>query len=268
HDAIMTAIEDELFYQKGQELKIKMSPEIIQNEIQQIRNKFSSARMFISALAFQNLTINRLAEKIEKSLIQEEVIRREIAPKVDVKDSDVEAYYNKHKKSFVEPEKYRVSHIFVSAINPKVQGKAEDPKDQEKADHIIEAVNRQAREKIDGLLKKLEEGADFADLARQTSEDDASKDKGGDLGNLSLGETLPALAVAIAGLKTGQFSGVVRSSAGFHILKLTGVIPPKQISLEKVKSDILNILLQKEIQKQRGMYLAQLKKNSKIKIFL
>lgn len=264
---VTTAIELELLYQRGKELNIEVSTETIQRELRNIQTKFPNTQIFLASLAFQNLTLNALIDKIDKQLTEDEIIRREIAPYVDVEDGTVEAFYNEHKESFIELEKYQVSQIFVEIIGPE-EGQSEDPKDQEKANHIVEGINREARRTIDAALQKLKEGTDFAELARQVSEDDASKDNGGYMGEFYLNNAYPALALAIASMKVGDFSEVVKSGNGFHILKLNSKTPARQKPLAEVKSDILNVLLKIEVDKKRTEYVSKLKETADIKIFL
>lgn len=267
HSVVTTAIELELLYQRGQELNIEVSAETIQRELRNIQTKFPDTQIFLASLAFQNLTLNALIDKIDKQLTEDEIIRREIAPYVDVEDGAVETFYNENKGSFIQQKKYRVSQIFVEIIGPE-EGQSEDPKDQEKANRIVEGINREARSRIDAALQELKEGADFAELARQVSEDDASKDEGGDMGEFYLNNAYPALSQAIASMKVGDFSEVVKSTNGFHILKLNSKTPERQKSLAEVKSDILNVLLKIEVDKKRKAYVSKLKETADIKIFL
>lgn len=268
HEAIAQAIERELFYQKGKELNIKVEPETIQQEIENIQSKFPDRQKFLMALAFQHLTLNQLAERVEKDLTEDEIIRREIAPHVDVPDSAIEAYYNHFKDSFIEPEKYKVSQIYIAKINPKTRGRAEDRKSQEKADRMVKIVNAEARDKIEMILRKLRDGADFVELVRQYSEDEFTKPRDGDIGEIYAHQTVPAFAAVISKMKVGEISDIVEYDDGFHIFKLNHINPQKPIPLENMKTDIMNALLREEVKKKKREYVAALKKKADIKIFL
>ena len=117
-------------------------------------------------------------------------------------------------------------------------------------------------------MQLLDSGANFQTLCKNQSEDGATSDKGGDMGVIKLSETLPSLSSVIAKLKVFETSNVVESPYGYHILKLNKKIPEKQLSFEEVQSDILNILLKKELEKKRLNYLSRIKIMSDIKIFL
>lgn len=95
---------------------------------------------------------------------------------------------------------------------------------QTRARHILiktsELVSEnEAKERILKLLERVENKADFADVARLQSED-ASAAKGGDLGWLSPGDTVPEFERAMDALKPGQISSAVRSPFGWHIIQV------------------------------------------------
>ncbi len=266
-NALNKAIDQELLFQKGKKKNIKIEKETIQNEIDNIQSKFPDVKTFLAALAFQNLTIDRLSKKIERQLVEENFIRMEIAQKVDVSDKQVVEVYEKNKSRYVTPKKYRVSHIFVSTINAPLD-RIENENDRKKAERFSKILDLQAKELMYGILEKLKQGGDFAELAKKNSEDEESREKGGDLGDVDLNQTLPALARVIADLKPGSISDVVKTSFGYHILKLNQIIPPRKISFKEVKTDILNALLKIEVEKKKKEYVSDLRQSAKIKILL
>ena len=267
-EKIDEAIGHELLFQKSLELQIKISQETIQREIENLQKKFPSREMFLSALAFQRLTIDKLTSKIEKQLAEESFLRMKIAPSVNVPDNQVEAYYQKHKSQYKLEAKYRVSHIFVATVNTEEEGEPADPLDRKKARRIIQRINLQAQAKIRSIAKQLKKGKDFPALCLNKSEDEATREKGGDMGEIKLSETLPSLASAIVELRVNQISDIVQSPYGYHILKLTEKIPERSLAFHDVQSDILNIILKQKLEKKRWEYLSNLKKTADIKIFL
>ncbi|WP_242142242.1 MULTISPECIES: peptidylprolyl isomerase PrsA [unclassified Bacillus cereus group] len=86
-----------------------------------------------------------------------------------------------------------------------------------KTSHIL--VNNEA--KANEIKKKLDEGASFEELAKQESEDPGSKEKGGDLGYFGPGKMAPEFEEAAYKLKIGEISKPIKSSHGYHIIKLT-----------------------------------------------
>lgn len=261
------AIDQELLFQKGKQKSIKIKEDTIQKELENIQSKFPDVKTFLAALAFQNLTLDRLTKKIEKQLTEESLVRMEMAPKVDVSDRQVEEVYEKNKARYITAEKYRVSHIFVGSVEAPLN-QIENENDRKKAERFSKILDLQAKELMEEILEKLKRGADFAELAKRNSEDEASREKGGDLGEVDLNQTLPELASVIAKLKPGNISEVVKTSFGYHILKLNQIIPSRKISFKEVKTDILNALLKIEVEKKKKAYISDLRKSAKIKILI
>ena len=96
-----------------------------------------------------------------------------------------------------------------------------------------------ARDKAESLLKQLQQGANFEELARANSQDPGSSSKGGDLGFFGPGNMVPQFEAAAFALKRpGDMTGVVESSFGFHIIRLEDTRPEGIRPFEEVKADI------------------------------
>ena len=261
-------IDLELIYQEARQLKLSVDPQVVQNEITKIKEQFPSPAMFDSALMFQGLTEELLAKKIDKHLLAEEFLRSQIIPQVKVDDSRAKAYYDQNKPMFKRPQMYDVSHIFVGTLNDTQEGQAETEEARKEAQKMIQGINAEAREKIGTVAAELESGADFFALVKKYSEDDTTKDKRGNLGVLLPDTTIPELAEAMVRLKPGQTSHIIKSSFGYHIIKLIEVVPSEMLPYAEVKADILNIMLKAETEKLKNEAVAKFRKTAKIKTFL
>ncbi len=76
------------------------------------------------------------------------------------------------------------------------------------------------------------------------------------------------MAEAAKKLKVNQISEIIKSSYGYHILQVTEKFPESTLPLSEVKSDILNILLKKEVEKKKESLLSKMRESAKIKLFL
>jgi peptidyl-prolyl cis-trans isomerase D len=140
-------------------------------------------------------------------------------------DKEITDYYNENRAvRFSHPEQVHISHILIRL--PK--GASEKDK-------------AQARATAADIVKKLDAGADFAQLARQYSDDDATRLKGGDLGFYSRGELLKPMEDAAFKLKPGQTT-IVETKAGFHILRLDGIRPAENQTLAQARPEIIETL--------------------------
>jgi peptidyl-prolyl cis-trans isomerase SurA len=133
---------------------------------------------------------------------------------------------------------------------------------QTRARHILIRVNEvvsepEARHRIDSLRERLVNGADFAELARQYSQD-GSAAKGGDLGWVNPGDTVPEFEQAMNALKDGELSAVVQSPFGMHLIQ---VIERRQrdVSEERQRAAARQALRERKLDEAYQEYLRQLR---------
>ncbi len=267
-DTMKSLVDMELLSQKSEKLNIKPDPKAVNQQIDKISGQFPSRELFLNALALQRLTLEMLKASIEKRLMEQEFLRSQVVPKVNVDDASVKKYYQENTGMFHQPEKLTVYHIFAKALHLKDAGKASDPALQKKADRLMALIDKDALNLIETILVKIKKGEDFSELAKKYSEDDASKDKGGLIGAITDEQTLPEIFQAASKLKAGETSGVVKSNYGYHIVKVTEKIPAKTAALSEVKSDILNVLMKIEVQKKKEAILLEMRKSADIKLLL
>lgn len=142
----------------------------------------------------------------------------DLAKDIKVETADIETYYNANVSRYQGEERRRVSHILL-----------------ESAEENLDVYNKAAE-----LLKQLQAGADFADLAKKNSADTISAENGGDLDFITKGVMDPEFETATFALaKAGDLSGVVKSSFGYHIIKLTEIEPANVKPLAEVKDQII-----------------------------
>lgn len=142
-----------------------------------------------------------------------------------VSEDDVKAYYEQSKAQYVEPEKRRVSHILI------------DNSEDDDA----------AKAKAESLLAQLNAGADFAQLAESSSDDIVSAEMGGDLEWIERDVMEPIFEDAAFALQNkGDYSDVVASEFGYHIIKLTDIQSQQVKPYDAVKADLRAELEQAE----------------------
>jgi peptidyl-prolyl cis-trans isomerase D len=151
--------------------------------------------------------------KVKYALVDMQAIRNKIA----ISPDDIKRYYEDNEQQYSTPEQVRASHILL-----KTEGKDDA------------AVKKQAED----LLAKAKSGADFAKLATQYSEDEASKVKGGDLDFFPKGQMVPEFDKAAFALKVGEISDLVKSQYGYHIIKVTEKKTAAKKSLDEVRAQI------------------------------
>ena len=135
----------------------------------------------------------------------------------------IEKFWKENPARFDQPRKVKARHILVKLA----------PGGDEAA----------ARARIDALSKRLQKGEDFAKVAAQSSDDQNTKARGGDLGFISEGLVEKPFADAAMALKPGGVSGPVRTGSGFHLIKVDEVIEARQVPLQAARLQIAAELL-------------------------
>jgi peptidyl-prolyl cis-trans isomerase D len=155
---------------------------------------------------------------------------------VEITHDELQAYYNQHRDQYRVPEQAKVSHILIKTPLAGPDGKVDQK-------GVAEAQRR-----AEDLLKQLKAGAKFEDLAKKYSEDPGSAKEGGSLGWIGKGRTVPEFEKAAFSLPKGQLSDLVKSSYGFHIIRVDDRQDAHMKTLDEVKGEIEPILKQQKAQ--------------------
>src|SRR6202158_3482087 len=142
-----------------------------------------------------------------------------------ISDDELKAQYQQNIQQYQVPSRVHVEHILLMTVG--------------KTDAEVEEI----RQKAEDVLKQAKKGAKFEDLAKKYSEDPGSKDKGGDLGWLTVGQTVPEFEKTAFGLDKGKISDLVKTQYGFHIIKVLDKESAHTKPFEEVKDSIKTPLL-------------------------
>jgi peptidyl-prolyl cis-trans isomerase D len=172
----------------------------------------------------------------EKRKIKYVVLDTAKIPGVQVTHDDLQAYYNAHRDQYRVAEQVKVSHILIKTPLAGTDGK------------VDEKGVADAQKRAEDLLKQLKAGAKFEELAKKNSEDPGSAKEGGSLGWIGKGRTVPEFEKAAFSLPKGQISDLVKSSYGFHIIRVDDKQDAHMKTLEEVKGEIEPVLKQQKTQ--------------------
>ncbi|HPH61857.1 MAG TPA: peptidylprolyl isomerase, partial [Candidatus Syntrophosphaera sp.] len=208
-DVIQELIEQRLILQKAKELDIKLNEDAIRKYadgyIKQIKDRYPSEEEFKKELAASQITENELlefyVEMLRDNALTEQLVERFVTSKAVVTETEMLSFYEAHKDSLaVKPVTWETGMILRNVVASK------------------EAI--QARlDEIRAIQQRVMNGEDFATLAAETS-DCPSKARGGDLGFFSKGMMVKPFEDAAFKLSVGEYSDVVRSEFGFHLIKV------------------------------------------------
>jgi peptidyl-prolyl cis-trans isomerase C len=227
-------------------------------EVQQMlaaqKGRFPNEAAYKQALQQAGVTEDMLRQQARDQLAVQKYVQTRIASSINVPDQAARDFYEKNKAKMQVPERVHIRHILI-------QAKPDAPA----------ADKEKAKQKAEGVLKRLQAGEDFAKLAAETSDDPNSKTRGGDIGSLARGQqnAPPAFeAAAFALQKPNDLSGVVESPLGYHILQLVEKQPPSTVPFEQVKGRIVAGLKEQEVQKQVTVRAGQLRAKGKVEVFI
>jgi peptidyl-prolyl cis-trans isomerase SurA len=192
------------------------------------------------------------------------LITKEIVSRVAVTDREIAEYFARNQATFNVPEtQYHLAQI---AVTPVAEAQVRNTKNDD-------AKNPQVAErKITVLYARLRAGEDFATVAQEYSEDVRTASGGGDMGFIPVSALAsnPPLRQAIATLKVGDITGILRTPDGYHILKLMGreETGQRDLSNPQVASAIRQTLMNEREQLLKAAYLEDLRNRAKVRNYL
>jgi peptidyl-prolyl cis-trans isomerase C len=193
---------------------------------------------FDQALQQVNLTEQQLRQQVWEQLPIQKV-QKKVAGGVGPSQDEVEQYYQQNKVAqFTTPATRCTRHIL---------------------------FNKDQKEKAEEVKKQLQEGGDFAALAKQYSQDPGSAEQGGDLGCIGKGETVPNFEEAAFNAKQGEIVGPVETEFGYHLLEVTDIREESTQPLSEVEAQIRDQLTSDAQAKKFEVWLQKQKKQRNVK---
>jgi parvulin-like peptidyl-prolyl isomerase len=212
-------IAEELIYQEAVNQGLEVSDETVESQFQQIRRQFDTDEAWEQALEANDTSEAELREQIRRNDLIQQLISTAVSETGQVTDADIQDFYDDNPEYFDQGQQVAARHIIILT-----QGMSEE--------EISEA-----RERIESIREELLAGGDFAELAREHSED-GSASQGGDLGMFGRGQMVPEFEQAAFTLDEGEISDVVETQFGFHIIQVTERVDDGMMPIEDVSQSI------------------------------
>jgi foldase protein PrsA len=215
---VKSLVEQAQFEIAAEELDVTVTDEELETRLDQLKEQFfgGDQQAYEKELENQGLTEEQVLKDLRARMISEKVFE-EVTSEVQVADEDIQAYFEENKAQFEQPASREVRHILV--------------KSEARADQIH---------------RQLANGGNFAKLAKQFSEDPASKDQGGKYTAQQGASVAPFDKVAF-NLDTGELSQPVKTQFGWHIIEAVGdVVPASTQKLSDVEEQISTTLLEEK----------------------
>ncbi|MCB8815285.1 peptidylprolyl isomerase [Desulfosporosinus shakirovi] len=213
-DGLNTLIQQSIIEQEAEKQKIQVTEADIDKELATVKASFDSEEAFSQALATNGITLDTLRTNILTNL----QMTRLLEAQNPITEDEIKAYFDTNKDSLDVAEEVNASHILVATA---------------------ELANE--------IKAKITAGETFADLAKQYSTDESTKELGGNLGFFAKGEMVQEFEEVAFSLEVGQISDPVKTDYGYHIIKIEARTEAKAATLEESRDKIKEILLAQKL---------------------
>jgi peptidyl-prolyl cis-trans isomerase SurA len=246
--ALRDLIDQSLLAQRGKDLGVSVESDVVK-QLDQIRiqNKLPDMDALEKAVTAQGLDWDEFKTNIRNHALTQLVIGREVGSHITISNEDAKKYYEEHKTEFVRPEQ-----VALRAIELKTEGKSPT----EVAD---------AKKKADDILKILNDGGDFSEMAKRRS-DGATAQQGGYLGVYKRGELSKELEDQVFNMKRNGITPVIETKQGFLILQVLEHFTEGEQPFDKVQSEIMDRLYSQRMEPAMREYLKTLREQSYVVI--
>ena len=203
-------------------------------ERRQIQVALFDARQFTESVKVTDADVQAFYDDNKANFLAPETVdvaylvldQADIAKAIEINEADLKAYYEQNKSRLSGPEERRASHILLTL-------------DAGASADAVKAAEEKAKE----LLARVKaDPAQFAQLAKENSQDPGSAQNGGDLGFFGPGAMVQAFNDAVFAMKKGDISDIVRTDFGLHIIQLTDVKSAEIKPYEAMRASILDDL--------------------------
>ena len=239
-------IDQRLLVQKGEELGINVDAQILRqrDEIMR-RNNIENTDDFESwVLERTGEPAEDLMDRMRENFLSQAVLGQEVSRRVIVTREEIEEYYEQHKDEYVRSEGVRLSQILFTLEGDE------------------DAKRKQAEE----VLGRVQRGEPFAEMARRFSEDEATKELGGDIGIYRRGMLREEIEDAVFGQRQGFITELIEVPNGLLILRVDQNYREGMAELEEVQEEIRATLSAPRFQPEIRNYLTELRGESYIEI--
>ena len=268
--------------------------EIAEKSMADYRKAAPNQESFSRQLMALGLTEPQFQQRVAEQAISQAVLERELKSKITIADAAVREFYDTGTDFVVKmlqeeleqqaknPES-KASDLAeiknrIDEVKKANQARMEQPervriihlllvtRDRDTEQDLPEEVKRSKRERIEKLLQRAKGGEDFGKLVQEFSEDRSLKETKGEYTLARSDPFVPEFKAAAFSLSPGQFSDVVTTMFGYHIVKCLERLPAKKGEFEKISGDLKAFLIEQQLQKEMPGYFAKLKTEASVEI--
>ena len=238
-----------LIRDRADRLGITVTDAEVQEAIGRLKQQYniSTDQQFEESLKSSGLTRADLEARLRETLITNKVFGRELRNRQDLSDPELRERYNREKESYRLAERARLREIVV--LKPENEASLDEA--------------RQRAAEVAAAARKA--GTDFATLATTMSES-ATRDKGGDLGEVSKGDLVAELDQAVFNAAAGTIIGPIETRSAWHIVKVEQRLPSEVPAFESIKDRLRQEASEETFQRDYKAYIENLRQDAFIQV--
>jgi peptidyl-prolyl cis-trans isomerase SurA len=249
-------IDDALIRKAAVRLQVNVTAADVDRMIQGIAQQHGgSVQDIYDAVESEGVTRAEYRSMMENEVLRLRVMNIRVRSRVNITPSDIAEEYRRRVRAMADHAPFTVAHCFLAFPENPTAAQIE---------HI--------RTEAEATLARIRGGEDFAAVVLDVSDDVATRDNGGYLGELTTDNpeqpTPEWLVNAVRSLQPGQVSAVTRGENGFHIFRLLARQTPSPPALADVRDEIYNELLNREMARQQRAYLRELRQRAAVDVRL
>ncbi len=258
-------IEQKIFEQEAEKLGITISEQELDASMEQVKRKYNlNDEQMAEVLKKQNLTPESFREQFRMQALGNKLLQSQLKNKIVITNDEIINYYQQNYGALgsipnpgsADGEQVRISHILISADSANAEQKAQE------------------------VASMARSGKNFAELAKEYSDDELTADKGGDLGTFKKGDLIGPLEATVERTPEGKVSNPVLSPAGYHIIKVDKRTKPggggvsKSTDTDEIyiddntREEIRQTLYKQKAQEQLKGWVEKMKESAHVEIML
>ena len=239
-------INSKLVISLAKKEKMEIKEEELKERIDKIKSYYESEDIFLQALNAKGTNLTEFQNEIKEQMLAQKLVEKEVASKIDVTPIEIKDLFEKNKEKMIAPKRVKTKGILV---------RKKEQEDKTKEDESLK--------KIQEVASELKKGRDFSELAKEYSEGPYAE-KGGEMGYIARGDTLPEIDEVLFSLKESEVSDVIETSLGYHLLLVEEIQEQRDLSFEEVSDYLKQQIYMKKFEENLLNWLEEKRKNAYI----
>jgi peptidyl-prolyl cis-trans isomerase SurA len=241
-------INELLLKDRADRVGISVADEDVKQALGRLKAQYNitTDEQFEESLKASGLNKADMEARLRETLLTQKLFARELRSRADLTDTELRERYNREKERYRLPERAHLREIIV------MKGEGAQLEETRTRATEIAAATRQP-------------GAEFAKIASTMSES-GTRDKGGDLGEVSKGDLIPELDTAVFNAQSGAVIGPIETKSAFHIFLVEQRLPSEVPAFESVKDSLRRDLNEETFERDYAAYVENLRKDAFIEV--